>query len=353
MEVRATAGDNFLGGEDFDDVIATWFASAAGIPLPDPLEPGPTGELLAARLRRSVEAARRRLSTAAEAEVVLPLPDAQGTVRAVLTTAEFARVGEPLLERLRRPVARALADSRIRPEALSHVVLAGGATRMPLVRREAARLFGRLPLQRLDPDEVVARGAAVQAGLKWPCRRPGGRGADGRRPLHAGHRGVRRARQRAGPYAAGDRAQHRHSRQPSARGGAGRRLPARRHRAGVPGRGPAGARQHLLGRVRPAAGPPPPDRTGHRRPLHLRRERHPGGVRPRRSRRCHQPHRHPQRSRYALARAGGGAPGRPGRAEAAPARGGGQPPAAGARRAAVRSGPGPHPHRAGRRHWCL
>jgi len=165
MEVRATAGDNFLGGEDFDDALATWFASAAGIPLPDPLEPGPTGELLAARLRRSVEAARRRLSTAAEAEVVLPLPDG-GTVRAVLTTAEFARVGEPLLERLRRPVARALADSRIRPEALSHVVLAGGATRMPLVRREAARLFGRLPLQRLNPDEVVARGAAVQAGLK-------------------------------------------------------------------------------------------------------------------------------------------------------------------------------------------
>jgi len=165
MEVRATAGDNFLGGEDFDDAVATWFAQAAGIPLPDPLEPGPAGELLAARLRRTVEAARRQLSTAAEAEVTLPLPDG-GTARAVLTAAEFARIGEPLLERLRRPVARALADSRIRPDALSHVVLAGGATRMPLVRREAARLFGRLPLQRLNPDEVVARGAAVQAGLK-------------------------------------------------------------------------------------------------------------------------------------------------------------------------------------------
>ena len=165
MEVRATAGDNFLGGEDFDDAVATWFAQAAGISLPDPLQPGPAGELLAARLRRTVEAARCRLSTAAEMEVVLPLPDG-GTARAVLTAVEFARIGEPLLERLRRPVARALADSRIRPEALSHVVLAGGATRMPLVRREAARLFGRLPLQRLNPDEVVARGAAVQAGLK-------------------------------------------------------------------------------------------------------------------------------------------------------------------------------------------
>ena len=165
MEVRATAGDNFLGGEDFDDAVATWFAQAASIPLPDPLEPGLAGEGLAARLRRTVEAARRRLSTAAEAEVILQLPDG-GTARAMLTTAEFARICEPLLERLRRPVARALADSRIRPDALSHVVLAGGATRMPLVRREAARLFGRLSLQRLNPDEVVARGAAVQAGLK-------------------------------------------------------------------------------------------------------------------------------------------------------------------------------------------
>ncbi|MGI4945539.1 MAG: Hsp70 family protein [Janthinobacterium lividum] len=165
MEVRATAGDNFLGGEDFDDAIAIWFAGAAGIPLPDPLEPGPAGELLSARLRRTVEAARRRLSTATETEITLPLPGG-GEARAVLTATEFARIGEPLLERLRRPVARALADSRIRPESLSHVVLAGGATRMPLVRREAARLFGRLPLQRLNPDEVVARGAAVQAGLK-------------------------------------------------------------------------------------------------------------------------------------------------------------------------------------------
>jgi len=165
MEVRATAGDNFLGGEDFDDAVCAWFAGAAGIPLPDPLEPGASGQPLAARLRREAEAARRRLSGAVEAEMALPLPDGR-TARATLTTDAFARIGEPLLERLRRPIARALSDSRIRPEALAHVVLAGGATRMPLVRREAARLFGRLPLQRLDPDEVVARGAAVQAGLK-------------------------------------------------------------------------------------------------------------------------------------------------------------------------------------------
>ncbi len=165
VEVRATAGDNFLGGEDFDDAVVAWFVGAAGVPAPDPLDPGPGGGALAARLRREAEGARKRLSGANEAEIVLTLPDGR-TARATLTTDAFARIAEPLLERLRRPVARALADSRIRPDDLSHVVLAGGATRMPLVRREAAKLFGRLPLQKLDPDEVVALGAAVQAGLK-------------------------------------------------------------------------------------------------------------------------------------------------------------------------------------------
>lgn len=163
VEVRATAGDNFLGGEDFDDAVAAWFAVAVGIATPDALTP--EGQMPAARLRRAAEAARRALSSAPATAMSLALSD--GTVReAELTTEIFARIAEPLLERLRTPIARALSDSRIRPGELSHVVLAGGATRMPIVRREAARLFGRLPLQRLDPDEVVGRGAGVQAGLK-------------------------------------------------------------------------------------------------------------------------------------------------------------------------------------------
>ena len=165
MEVRASAGDNYLGGEDFDDVVADWFVGATRMKAPDPLEQGPEGQQLAARLRREAEAARRGLSAAPSAAMRLGLPDGR-VAEAELTADIFARIAEPLLERLRRPIARAFSDSRIRPEALAHVVLAGGATRMPLIRREAARLFGRLPLQRLDPDEVVARGAAVQAGLK-------------------------------------------------------------------------------------------------------------------------------------------------------------------------------------------
>ena len=165
IEVRATAGDNFLGGEDFDDAVAAWFVGETGITAPSLLLASPGGAGLAARLRRAAELTRRRLTSAAEATMHLTLPDGS-SAQAVLTSDAFARLAEPLLERLRRPIARALADSRIHAETLSQVVLAGGATRMPLIRREAARLFGRLPLQTFDPDEVVARGAGVQAGLK-------------------------------------------------------------------------------------------------------------------------------------------------------------------------------------------
>ena len=165
LEVRATAGDNFLGGEDFDEAIAAWFLLETGMPAYDPLEADPLRLIFTARLRREAEAARRRLGNQADTAMSVQRPDGS-TAQAILSSDRFARLAEPLLERLRRPIARALANSRIRPEQLAHVVLAGGATRMPIIRREAARLFGRLPLQRLDPDEVVGRGAAVQAGLK-------------------------------------------------------------------------------------------------------------------------------------------------------------------------------------------
>lgn len=120
MEVRASAGDNFLGGEDFATLLTQAF-----------LQKTPLGQ----RVGTSVE----------------HLP---------------AAVAEPLLERLRAPVERALRDARIRPAELDSIVLAGGATRMPMVRRLVSRMFGRFPVVDLNPDEVVALGAAVQAGLK-------------------------------------------------------------------------------------------------------------------------------------------------------------------------------------------
>ena len=82
------------------------------------------------------------------------------------STAAFEEQAAPLVERLREPVLRALRDSNLRPEALSDIILIGGATRMPVVRRAVARMFGRFPNATINPDEAVALGAAVQAGLK-------------------------------------------------------------------------------------------------------------------------------------------------------------------------------------------
>jgi molecular chaperone HscC len=83
-----------------------------------------------------------------------------------MTRDRFAELTEPLMQRIRQPIERALRDSQIHPDDLSHIVLAGGATRMPIFRRTIARLFRRLPAQQVSPDEVVACGAAVQAGLQ-------------------------------------------------------------------------------------------------------------------------------------------------------------------------------------------
>ena len=156
MEVRATAGDAFLGGEDFVDAIVAWFERAARMERADPA--------LKARLRRQAELAKRALDR--QSEVEISIESDERLYRATLTADHFAELAAPLLARLRRPVERAMADARLDTNELSDVVLAGGATRAPIVRRRAALLFGRMPLSNLDPDEVVARGAAVQAGLK-------------------------------------------------------------------------------------------------------------------------------------------------------------------------------------------
>lgn len=159
IEVRAVAGDNFLGGEDFVDVIVNWFQRTTRADLP-PRESHPA---MHAQLRRQAELAMRRLS---ETENTLIEINCDGRkISAQLSRDSFAREASPLLERLRRPIERALRDSQIRPDDLTHVVLAGGATRMPMVRRLAGLLLGRPALHQINPDEVVARGAAVQAGL--------------------------------------------------------------------------------------------------------------------------------------------------------------------------------------------
>jgi molecular chaperone HscC len=166
VEVRASTGDNFLGGEDFDDLLVRRFWTEAGPKgsrgQAEPLERLDPRQLR--RLRVEAERARKALSAGGEARMSLQWGDGELAWR--LDRDTFAALVEPLLERLRAPLERALRDARIRASELDRVVLAGGATRMPVVRRLVAQLFGRFPDTHLDPDDVVARGAAIQAGLK-------------------------------------------------------------------------------------------------------------------------------------------------------------------------------------------
>jgi molecular chaperone HscC len=162
MEVQASGGDNFLGGEDFVDRLIGAFMDRvgreAGIEESD-LE----GKVLQA-LRDQAERTKRQI-TKHEAGTLHLRWKEQGLSWNVNEEA-FAELCEPLLARLGAPIELALRDARIRAGELDEVVLVGGATRMPIVRKMVARMFGRLPSVHLNPDEVVALGAAVQAGLK-------------------------------------------------------------------------------------------------------------------------------------------------------------------------------------------
>ncbi|WP_416422811.1 molecular chaperone HscC [Pseudomonas sp. App30] len=156
MEVRASAGDNFLGGEDFDSLLVEHFVRQhADLP---PLEN------VRQALRREAERVRKSLGQQASSDFVLRLGGREWLH--TITQEQLADLYAPLLERLRAPIERALRDARIRVSDLDEVLLVGGTTRMPLVRKLAAGLFGRFPSITLNPDEVVAHGAAVQAALK-------------------------------------------------------------------------------------------------------------------------------------------------------------------------------------------
>jgi molecular chaperone HscC len=162
MEVRASAGDNFLGGEDFVSLMVDTFFLRSG--LGKALGDQPFTASGRQRLRDEAERVKRALS---ESVLVKMAFHYSGTEYSWDVTEEaFADLCEPLMQRLRMPVERALRDATIKASELDSVVLAGGATRMPLVRKLVSRMFGRFPMIHLDPDQAIALGAAVQAGLK-------------------------------------------------------------------------------------------------------------------------------------------------------------------------------------------
>lgn len=159
VEVRASAGDTRLGGEDFVSVLENLFLKRC-----TELSATEREMLLGSRAAwRAAEQAKRDLSDAESATMRISYQGRQ--LEHTITRDDFETASAELVTRLRRPIERALSDARLELSELSEVVLVGGATRMPLVRQAVTRLFQRLPLRLINPDETIARGAAIQAAL--------------------------------------------------------------------------------------------------------------------------------------------------------------------------------------------
>ncbi|WP_434772484.1 Fe-S protein assembly chaperone HscA [Pseudomonas entomophila] len=161
FEVLATGGDTALGGDDFDHAIATWIIAQAG--LDNDLDPSTQRQLM-----QTACAAKEALTEAESVEV------RHGAWAGQLTRAAFDAMIEPLVARSLKACRRAVRDSGVELEEVAEVVMVGGSTRVPRVREAVGALFGRTPLTSIDPDQVVAVGAAVQADTLAGNRREGG-----------------------------------------------------------------------------------------------------------------------------------------------------------------------------------
>jgi molecular chaperone DnaK len=166
VEVKATNGDTHLGGDDLDDRIIEWLAAefkkAEGIDLAK-------DRMALQRLKEAAEKAKIELSTAMETEINLPFVTADQTgpkhLQIKLTRAKLESLVDDLLERTMAPVKQALADAGVDPKKIDEVVLVGGSTRMPKVQQLVREFFGKEPHKGVNPDEVVAVGAAAQGGV--------------------------------------------------------------------------------------------------------------------------------------------------------------------------------------------
>ena len=158
MEVDAIAGDNFIGGEDFTTLLCTMYLEKAAV-TPESLDLRTMNEVL-----KAAEACKCAFSQSNEVTMSCTI-DAQ-TYDMHLTLSEYEKACALLLEKLRRPIERSLRDAGVSLSDIDQIVLVGGATRLPIIRRFVTRLFGRIPGMLVDPDEAVAVGAALQCGMK-------------------------------------------------------------------------------------------------------------------------------------------------------------------------------------------
>jgi molecular chaperone DnaK len=166
VEVKSTNGDTHLGGDDFDQLVVDWmiaeFKKAEGIDLGK-------DRMALQRLKEAAEKAKIELSSVMETEINLPFvtADASGPKHMTmkLTRAKFESLVEPLVQRTIAPLKQALADAGLEPKDVDEVVLVGGSTRMPRVQQVVKEYFAKEPHKGVNPDEVVAIGAAVQGGV--------------------------------------------------------------------------------------------------------------------------------------------------------------------------------------------
>jgi molecular chaperone DnaK len=166
VEVKSTNGDTHLGGDDIDHVLMDWlvaeFKKDQGIDLSK-------DKMALQRLKEAAEKAKCELSTVTETEINLPFitADASGPkhLQIKLNRARFEQLVEPILKRTLTPCERAIQDAGVSPAEIDEVVLVGGSTRIPRVQEMVKAFFGREPHKGVNPDEVVAIGAAIQAGV--------------------------------------------------------------------------------------------------------------------------------------------------------------------------------------------
>jgi molecular chaperone DnaK len=166
IEVRATSGDTHLGGDDWDQVIVDWLAD--GFRQENGIDLRQDRQALQ-RLKEAAEKAKIELSSTVQTDINLPFitADASGPhhLNVTLTRAKFEQLSADLIKRLEQPVEQALKDAGLTRSQIDEVVLVGGSTRMPMAQAIVQRMIGKAPNKSVNPDEVVAVGAALQAGV--------------------------------------------------------------------------------------------------------------------------------------------------------------------------------------------
>lgn len=166
FEVISTSGDTHLGGDDFDDILINYvadeFKKSNGVDLRD-------DTMALQRLQEACEKAKKELSSVPQTDINLPFitADASGPkhLQMNITRAKFEELIDPLIERCRKPVEQALKDAKFSPSDIDEIVLVGGSTRVPKVQEMVKKIFGKDPHQGVNPDEVVAIGAAIQGAV--------------------------------------------------------------------------------------------------------------------------------------------------------------------------------------------